>query len=325
MVSLRSSVRRQLPFLVDKVTGLTLKPQKAVVITGFWRSGTTWFQRMLADALYAKTIFEPLEADVQCAYFARYGTPIAFPSKAFLKAYMPVIEEPLVPGSAWYHLFADALSGSIQGKRVRMNRTGLSEAFRRRVVVKLVRGHLAVWGLKRTFGPMLVHVYRDPRTVLTSIVRNKWGGEWLNSISLHAYLVAQQRQGAIFFTPWLDMIEYYDQQSYLARLTAYWALTEAYIENCAHQHAASDLLVSYESLLLQREETLANITSLLGAKFQSGIQVADKISPTTVAGREMASINDRLVSWKQELTFQEISLIEETVCAFGLEHRLTQG
>ncbi len=60
-----------------------------VLVSGFWRSGTTWVQECLAESLGAKTIFEPL-------------SPQEPRRRAFLASRFPADEDALqafIPGS----------------------------------------------------------------------------------------------------------------------------------------------------------------------------------------------------------------------------------
>ena len=43
--------------LVDYIAAQRLK--NTLLINGFWRSGTTWLQQTLVEALHAKSLFEP--------------------------------------------------------------------------------------------------------------------------------------------------------------------------------------------------------------------------------------------------------------------------
>jgi hypothetical protein len=45
---------------VDLITGRLGAARPVVFVSGFWRSGTTWMQELLAKSLHAKTVFEPL-------------------------------------------------------------------------------------------------------------------------------------------------------------------------------------------------------------------------------------------------------------------------
>ncbi len=46
--------------LVDAALGLSGLARPVVLVSGFWRSGTTWLQECLVEGLEAKSIFEPL-------------------------------------------------------------------------------------------------------------------------------------------------------------------------------------------------------------------------------------------------------------------------
>ena len=137
-------------------------PSETIVISGFWRSGTTWIQRVLADALGAKTIFEPLAPGVTGR---EKVVPLRIESGSLGNAalYMPGPSEGLE--RHWGH----ALVGRVHGRWVRRSRRHWSEGLRMRIVVKTVRGAFSLGSVQRRHGNHIIHIMRDPRAVAASM------------------------------------------------------------------------------------------------------------------------------------------------------------
>ncbi len=59
VVDAESAAWRHPEWGLDLCAAPFVDPSEAVVVTGFWRSGTTWLQQTLARLHNAKTVFEP--------------------------------------------------------------------------------------------------------------------------------------------------------------------------------------------------------------------------------------------------------------------------
>lgn len=312
--------KRRLPFILDQVVSPFVNPRRGVVLTGFWRSGTTWLERWIADLLDAKTIFEPLEVDVRKHYFVQEESYLPSRSDLYLKAHMPFTENEIPGDTGLYHLLDDALRGKVPGKRVRINRRGIADSFRRRVVVKHVRGQLAVYGFYRTFQVPILHIYRDPRAVVTSLIRKDWGGEWMHELSLRAQLLDPKDGRFAMFEKWTDEIAYFDRQPWWERAAAYWAITETYLRECACRYQFPIRLLSYESL------AAGDISSLVTRMQELGITLARtstergqwESSPTTDKDRLDADGAARVSGWKNELPPLMADRTIEIVHRFGI-------
>lgn len=313
-------LKRKMPFYLDQVMAPFVNPQDGVVITGFWRSGTTWLERWMADVLHAKTIFEPLEVDVRRHYHLHDESHLPSNSDLYLKAHMPFAEDEIPRSSNLYHLLEDALRGKVPGKRVRINRKGMADSFRRRVVVKHVRGQLAVHGLYKTFLTPILHIYRDPRAVIASLIRNDWGGEWMHTLSLHAQLLEPQDGRLPLFEKWSDDLDYFDRQPWCERAAAYWAITEGYLRSCALRFHFPIRFLNYETLVANDPSMLVTILRELGLivpHIPANWRWAES-SPTTVEERCTVDVHTRVSGWKNELPPQMAERTIEIAQRFGL-------
>jgi hypothetical protein len=320
-VSLREG---RLAYYVDRMVSVGTDPRRSLVVSGFWRSGTTWLQESLTQLLGAKTVFEPFHFEVPAARALLSANQPAPRSAPFLELHMPYCGDAELSG-ALRGVFDGALRGTLAGRGTRLLRTDPRECLRRRIVVKLVRGHLCLSAAQRTFGMPIIHVYRDPRGVIASVMQTGW--DWLfDHLRLSEQLLEPQDGRADVFGKWSDAIEEYDEQGKIARLAAYWAITERHLSDSLQPpHAAACLFLSYEDLCRRREDFVLATLARLGLSPAAGSgrrAVLDQESLSTSESRRGASLEDRIFGWRKQLSEEESSLIAAIARRFGLADRL---
>lgn len=313
-----------IPYYIDHLLAARIDPRDTLVVSGFWRSGTTWLQESLAQLLKAKTVFEPFHFTVPAAreLFAHYH--IATKDNPFLELYLPYCGDNTL-GDPLRSVFNRALRSDLLGRAVRHLRGGVAENFRRRVVLKFVRAPLCLRAAQNTFKMPVLHIYRDPRAIVASIKKTDW--DWLFD---HLWLQEQllePRDGRVdFFGNWRAEILEYDKRDPLARVTAYWALTEKFVQHCYTDmgQQARIAFVGYEELCQQRERILLDILMKLkvGPVLCEDFRILDVDSRTTSEPRRGASVEERVAGWKNILSNGEIAIIESIVQRFGFADRL---
>ncbi|NUP87110.1 MAG: hypothetical protein HUU30_15355 [Burkholderiaceae bacterium] len=129
-----------------------------------------------------------------------------------------------------------------------------------------------------------------------------------------------------FFGQWRDDILAYDRQNPIARVAAYWAMTEKFLEHSYSGYQGRVVFVSYEELAQQREPLFTALLTRLGFQpAQENFRVAGDDSTTTSDSQRGASIGERVSGWKSFLSPPEIAAIEAIVQRFGLENRLVNA
>lgn len=294
---------------------------RTIVVSGFWRSGTTWLQELLAAMIDAKTVFEPFHPLASKPLFEEL-----MPDKSdlFVELFMPYCAAEKFGEHALGEFFGKALRADLPGKAIRVLRTSLRQAARRRVVVKVVRAHLCLRGIHDTFSVPIIHVVRDPRAVLASIKMTNW--RWLfDHLSLQEQLLEPLDGRAAYFGHWRDDLLEYDRRDLATKITAYWALTESFVrDEFARRHGGRVCFVSYEDLCLGGTARVQAALADLGLGSISAVRrdALARDSFSTSAKRRGLTAEERVYGWRTKLTPVEVSTVEEIVNRFGLTDRL---
>jgi hypothetical protein len=323
-ISLREG---RLAYYADRLVALGADPSRSLVVSGFWRSGTTWLQESLAQLLGAKTVFEPFHFEVPAAWALLSRSQPAVKPAPVLELHMPYCGDAELSGEL-RSVFGGALRGTLAGRGTRLLRTDPRECLRRRILVKLVRGHLCLRAAQRTFGMPIIHVYRDPRGVVASVLQTGWG--WLFDHLRLAEQLLEPRDGrAAAFEPWREAIEEYDAQDTIVRLAAYWAITERFLRDSLPSDVGGRcLFLSYEELCRKREDFLVETVARLGLPAPPASRrraVLDQESLSTSESRRGATLEDRILGWREQLSPAQSSTIADIARRFGLADRLFDG
>ena len=313
--------RTTFPYVLDRAVSPFVRIDESLLVSGFWRSGTTWLQQTLAEIMDAKTVFEPLMfvvPDMAAIYAAadvsgrdRWYKTLFFPFAGGFQS------------AAVLRLYADAVRSRSRGRWVRRLRSGAAESFKRRVVLKVIRGHLSAAEAQRALGTPLIHIVRDPRAVIGSVKISGWD-QIFDTLSLKEQLLEPEDGRADFFGQWRTEIERYDRADKLIRLAAYWALTEAYAHACRANGEQLMVFASYEELLEGKQKAVCDVLDRLGVPYARGLRssVIHADSRSTTEARRGASDRERIAGWKRVLSEREASTIEAIAREFGLSHTL---
>ena len=295
---------------IDAGLGILGLSRPVLLVSGFWRSGTTWLQECLAVALGAKTVFEPL-------------SPMEPRRRADLSKLYPDDGEDLwqatVPGPwspndvAWRYLDA-ACSGRLATEYLMSCRRDVAESLRPAIVVKDVRLQANLGAFQDRYRVPVVHVRRHPCAVVASLLAANW--HWSFE---HAPLeVLLPRLGAA--RPEVERARAlrFDTDA-LHRIAAFWAVTERLAaEGLSGQRWGA--LLSYERFSRDPAPVLAELCRTLGLGQRATVdfsQPSASVHPEAFAAYGAAP-RER---WRTMLTAQEISRIETVVDAIFPEWR----
>ena len=313
---------------LDRAQAARFNPSATLVISGFWRSGTTWLEESLREILHAKTLFEPIDPlapEAQALYAANH---LDGKTHEFLRLYLPYCGEATLSSRPLRELFSRALRSESRGSWVRRFRKGWKESCRPRLVVKFVNAQLCLRAAQNTFGMPVLHVYRDPRAVIASLKKTRWF--WLfEHLRLREQLLDLPDGRAEYFGRWRAEILEYDRYNPITRTAAYWALTEKFVQDSYADYqnrspgAFRFVCLNYEKLAQEREKIFASILQKLNLRpRQENFQVSARDSTTTSKKQRGVTVQERIAGWEKYLSSKDVAVIEAVVEQFGFARRL---
>lgn len=308
---------------LDRALAFRFDPSETLVISGFWRSGTTWLEEALRDILHAKTLFEPIDPLLRDAQDLYAHDRVSAKTHEFLRLYLPYCNDAIAKNPLLHRLFARALRSTSHGAWARRFRQGWAESLRARLVVKFVNAQLCLRAAQNAFAMPVLHVYRDPRAVIASIKKTRW--HWLfDHLRLREQLLDLPDGRAEYFSQWRSEILEYDRYNTTTRIAAYWAFTEKFLQASYANYDGRFVCLSYERLALQREKVFAEILQRLNLQpWHERFEVSTHDSTTTSNKQRGASLQARVAGWQEYLSAREIAAIENVVQHLGFAERLS--
>ncbi len=305
---------RILSYRIDKARRNSTK--KTIIINGFWRSGTTWLQKKVCVSVNGKSIFEPFSPHITTdSYYSNIGVKKSDLSNNFRHAYMPFFNSKSITRD-FEAFLSSVLNATIKAPYARFLRSSMLASFKKTVVCKFVRGHLLLpYILEQNQGVPIIHIYRNPKAVISSIERNRWG-YWLEDFCLSEHFLNIEDGRKAYFEKHAALIAKYDQLDSQSRICALWCLTEVYINDHCMSYK-NFMKVSYESLVENGFNEIIGFLSGFGHKWTDNT-IEKSSSKTTIKSRVNMSNKEKSSSWRQELSLQTQTKIDAIVTEFGL-------
>mgnify|MGYP000520355802 CR=1 FL=1 len=319
-------IRRALGPCLDLAWSPAVRLRESLVISGFWRSGTTWLQERCCEALDAKPVFEPFQARAGLLRWCLSEIRPPDREQALLNGIMPFAARTFPPHSRVRLLLAAVLRGPFRQGHLSRKTPRLRSCLRRRVVTKCTRLALCLRATVNAFPVAAIHVRRDPRAVLASLKRGpdaQWGEGAFSNFRLADHLLRMGDGRAAWFGRWeADILEIQRRDDF-ARLAAYYALTERFLESEFASGGARFALLRHEDLVRDGPGLLDRSLSGLGLSAHPlSAEAFATPSSTTFAGGRLPA---RGAGWKEQLTPREIRTIEEVLVHFDMEHAMVDG
>jgi hypothetical protein len=270
-----------------------------LLVSGFWRSGTTWLQESAAAALGAKTVFEPLSP---MEPLRRVALDRIFPDDTE-DVRQATIPGPELERDALWHYLDATCRGRIATEYLMSCRRDIAESFCRSIVVKDVRLQANLDGFHRRYGVPIIHVRRHPCAVVASLVAADWHWDFAR-VGLASLL--PRLGGALPADEMASIVRRFDTDR-AARIAALWAVTERLAaRSLAGQTWGA--LVSYEAFAATPGRVLHDTFRHLQLRARHAVdfsQPSASVSPEAFAAYRAAP-SER---WRRELADPEIKRI----------------
>jgi len=286
--------------VVDLIAGRLGVVKPIVFVSGFWRSGTTWLQEMLASSFHAKTVFEPI-----CPQNRAW-------KQHLLAAGVrnPDLQEAFIPGRThaddpmWRYLDA-AFLATANSPLSTLCRGSITESFRRAIVVKEVRLQLNLAVVHRRYGVGVVHLRRHPCAVVSSLMSAKWGWSFdrVRLADLVAPFIGDLRADCM---PGMETLAQFDVDT-VSRTAAFWAITERLTDRTVRGQPWAAVM-AYEDAVLDPECTIHDIGRLIGRR-PSLIANPDFDSASTQRASRGIPPKLRPHTWRSRLSGPDIERI----------------
>ncbi len=285
---------------LDAGLGRLRAARPVALVSGFWRSGTTWVQECLAESLDAKTVFEPLSPNDARRRAMLRGR---FPGEDAAQAHIP---GPGLEGQTWAFL-DDAVSGRYGSAFLLSCRSRVADSLRRAVVVKDVRLQFNLGAAHRRWRVPVIHVRRHPHAAVASL----WSADWHWSFERVRLADVLQGLGAALppgYPAGDALLAEFDTDG-LSRIAAAWAVTERFVDLSLSGEPWARI-VAYEDLLAAPEDSFAELCGWLGrrrARVPSHARRSASSAAPAPAGRVR---QDR---WREILSAREVARVGEIV------------
>lgn len=270
------------------------------MVTGFYRSGTTFLMESLARSAGLRSVFEPL-----CHQVRSTATLYRRVQGAITPEILPIQEPGAEPGALIGPFLEGALKGNVVESWTRNGRPACSY-LRRKLLVKSVRMNGVVNYLKHHHGCSTVLLLRHPLAVASSVSRLP---------RMRRVLLDEDHLDFILEDPGkLDMpcreaLERcrdnpWKRLAFLQALATYLPLKWSLL----HPNSAP-LVVRFEELALRYEVTMRNLLTELG---YPGRAVSVPVNSWTTWGNEKKGLLHRCYGWEERLDSTAVAAIEGT-------------
>ena len=277
---------------IDRSLAALGMARPVLIVSGFWRSGTTWLQECLAESLGAKTVFEPL-SPMEPKRRAALGEA-AFSTEDDLQAFVPGPDQ---DRAFWGSLRAAA--HGVHGSRFSLScRRGLYESFRTGIVVKDVRLHRNLQAAHQHFSVPIIHIRRHPCAVVASLRAANW--HWsFERISLLQACFRHEDPG---------MLREFDGDA-LSRLAAVWALHEREAAGALRDQPWAHEM-TYETMVQTPQRQIEAACAAVGlrmVRYAAADRPSASIDPSAFAATGKRGSD----AWRDTLARPEIERIEQ--------------
>ncbi len=296
---------------IDEAMGRLRLAEPKLLVSGFWRSGTTWLQESLACAIGGKTVFEPLAPMEPRRRAALTHLPPDDPEDLC----QATIPGPQAQASGFWADLDRACTGRSASPYGLSCRRSVGESFRRAIVVKDVRLQANLAAFHHRYRAPVVHMRRHPYGVVASLAAADW--HWSFARAPLALLLP--RLSTALSDAERTVALRFDVDT-LSRTAAMWAITER-LAMAALRGQPWGVALRYERFVAQPDAMLSRVLERLDLKRRRPV---DFSAPSVSVDPEAfaAYRSPPLERWNELLSRAEIDRVEAVVDAIYPDWRV---
>ncbi len=314
----RRDFLRKAATIADLAVSPLVDARRSLILSGFWRSGTTWIQEVSSRALDAKLVFESLSVySGGASRLKKPNWPADLEDPQSLALLMPFADAGQPFPADLARIFDAAFRGRIRSWFSRHGRQlDVREALKTRVVSKDTRLPLCVAATAAHYPNPILHLRRDPRAIVGSALRTKgWAIDMFNALRLRTHLLEIPDGRATVFQEKAAVIDHLDTLALPGRVAGYWALTEQYADASLSELHGRVQVLQYEELLGWEPARFLEVLEEAGCEVRRKPDDVgwERPSSTSAKARRKMDMKDRRNAWKEGLEKKDIAAIEEAL------------
>ncbi len=269
--------------------------RKSIIVAGAARSGTTWLANIISSQIPCRLMFEPFHSKKV---------------KAFRQFHYFHYMRPTEQNSELLSYCQKIFTGNIRHGWIDRKVEHLLPKYR---LIKEIRANLFLKWIHTTFPEIpLLFIIRHPCAVVLSLMQLAWATD----TDIDSFL-SQANLFDDFLADKMDIIG--RAQTVEEKYAIIWCISN--LVPIKQFHSGKLNVVFYENLCLQPEAEVPKIFQAIRHGYAASVfDYIDKPSSTTARSSAIVTGNNKVTSWKNELSPQQINNILSMVKRFELDY-----
>lgn len=308
-------------------------PKENIVINGFWRSGTTWLLEAICELSKKHGIFEPFEGTNIHMYPYYRSLNVDTSSLKFRNALFPFASQFPSGNTALDCILNNSMTGFLPNSfnLLRNNPNFFRRFINRGLVIKFTRGALLIKPVSEYYKCNIFHIYRDPRSVISSIfcTKKSWGRGSFIDLDLNKLLIevndgrSKELESELrIYKENIDLLK----NDPVLKVAMYYAITEHYVQRISNNYNQHINILRYEEVASCPQKFKELVVLPLNKEIDdSDIDDCFWRSSSTNNAPILKEKKERFYGWKNTLSKPQSNSIADIMDCFDLGNRLFVG
>ncbi len=302
-------------FFIDQLSSFNKKPSDAIIISGFWRSGTTFFFELIQKLTNGKVVSEPFEFRFKPSRKYHLKKNFMTSNGNYITEMYPYI--PINSKDLNLLIFIEKLTKGSIGDYKTHRRKPLKNSFKSPVIVKFVRANLAIGAIQNHFACKTIFILRHPAAIVASILRGE-GMRYFLTIDYFKDIFTLQSHLMKDYLHHYSHLLSKDNYNPIEYITLYWCITNIVPLLQIQTNNFNPYIIYYEEFMLNQNSSIQDLVRYLETDKNNSHNIdMFENSSTTRSNRINSSLHDRIFGWKNELQPDQISMIYNICALFG--------